>query len=375
MRRLLTVLISLSLFQSVSADSMTVFFGTYTGGSSQGIYKCRVDMSSGKLSDLELAAEAVNPSFLALHPNGKYLYAVGEIDDFGGQKAGAVSAYRIDQETHRLTLLNQKPSGGRGPCHLVVDHEGHHVLVANYGGGSCAVIAISADGKLGQQTSFHQHVGSSVNPNRQAGPHAHSINVAADNKFAFVADLGLDKVMVYRFAADAGTLTPHDPPSVSVPPGGGPRHFAFHPTGEFAFANNEILSSVNVFHYDANKGVLILLQTVSTLPADHKGNSTAETQVHPSGKFVYVSNRGHNSIAAFRFDADAGKLSKIENESTQGKTPRNFGIDPTGKFLLAANQSTDDVFVFRIDQETGELEPTGHKLDVPSPVCVKFLPN
>ncbi len=375
MHRLLTVLISLYLAQSVSADSMTVFLGTYTRGSSQGIYKCRLDMSSGNLSDLELAAETVNPSFLALHPNGQYLYAVGEIDDFGGQKAGAVSAYRIDRETHRLKLLNQKPSGGRGPCHLVVDHEGGHLLVANYGGGNCAVIAISADGKLGEQTSFHQHVGSSVNPNRQQGPHAHSINVAADNKFAFVADLGLDKVIVYRFATNTGTLTPHDRPAVSVPPGGGPRHFAFHPSGKFAFANNEILSSVNVFRYDANKGVLTLLQTISTLPAEHKGNSTAETQVHPSGKFVYVSNRGHDSIAVFRFDAEAGKLSKIENESTQGKTPRNFGIDPTGTFLLAANQSTNDVFVFRIDKATGALEPTGHKLDVPTPVCVKFLPN
>jgi 6-phosphogluconolactonase len=372
---LLSVLVSLLLCQSVSADSMTVFLGTYTGGSSQGIYKCRLDMSSGKLSDLELAAETVNPSFLALHPNGQYLYAVGEIDDFGGQKTGGVSAYRIDGDTHRLTLLNQTPSGGRGPCHLVVDHKGGHVLVANYGGGSCAVIAISADGKLGEQTSFRQHVGSSVNPNRQQSPHAHSINVSADNKFAFVADLGLDKVLVYRFSANTGSLTPHDPPSVSVPSGGGPRHFAFHPSGKFAFSNNEILSSVNVFRYDANKGVLTLLQTISTLPAEHKGNSTAETQVHPNGKFVYVSNRGHNSIAAFRFDAETGNLSKIENESTQGKTPRNFGIDPTGTFLLAANQSTNDVFVFRIDKESGALEPTSHKLDVPSAVCVKFLPN
>ncbi len=374
MRLSLCFLLLLSFCPFGFADSMTVFLGTYTDGSSKGIYKCRLDTSSGNLSELELAAETVNPSFLALHPNGKYLYAVGEISDFGGQQTGAVSAYKIDPATHRLTLLNQKPSGGRGPCHLVVDQEGGHVLVANYGGGNCAAVAITTDGKLGEQTSFHQHVGASVNPHRQEGPHAHSINLSADNHFAFVADLGLDKVMVYRYSAETGTLTPHDPAFVSVPPGGGPRHFAFHPSGRFAFVNNEMLSSVNVFRYDADRGVLTLLQTISTLPAGHEGNSTAETQVHPSGKFVYVSNRGHDSIAVFRFDAESGKLSKIENESTQGKTPRNFGIDPTGRFLVAANQSTNDVVVFRIDETTGTLEPTGSKLDVPSPVCVKFLP-
>ncbi len=372
---LLFVLVAACHCQITVADSMTVFFGTYTGGESKGIYKCNLDIETGTLSDLMLAAESVNPSFLAIDPSGKFLYAVGEISDFNGRKAGAVSAFQIDSQTHELTALNQQHSGGAGPCHLVVDNSGKYVLVANYGGGSVSSIAINDDGSLGEQASFHQHAGSSVDTNRQAGPHAHSVNVDAANRFAFVADLGLDKILVYAFDETSGNLTPNDPPHVSVPAGGGPRHFAFHPSGKYAFSNNEMLLSVNAFRYDPERGALTLLQTIGTVPdgTDLAGNSTAETLVHPNGKFVYVSNRGPNTIAVFRFDPESETLSVVEREPTGGKTPRNFAIEPTGRFLLAENQSTNDVFVFRINQDTGALDPTGHKLAVPSPVCAKFL--
>ena len=379
MRQLILFLLSIVVAVCPSpiavAESMTVFFGTYTGGESQGIYKCNLDTETGALSDLTLAAETVNPSFLAIHPSGKFLYAVGEISDFDGRKAGAVTAFEIDSETHALTLLNQQHSGGAGPCHLVVDNTGKYVMVANYGGGSVSSIALLDNGSLSEQVSFHQHTGSSVNKRRQEGPHAHSVNVDAANKFAFVADLGLDKILIYAFNETNGTLTANDPPHVAVPPGGGPRHFAFHPDGYYAFSNNEMLLSVNAFRYDPQRGALELLQTISTVPdgTELAGNSTAETLVHPNGKFVYVSNRGRDTIAVFRFDAESGVLSVVEREPTGGKTPRNFAIEPHGHFLLAENQSTNDVFVFRINQDTGALDPTGHKLDVPSPVCAKFL--
>ena len=358
------------------ASDMTVFFGTYTGGESKGIYKCDFNSATGELSKLEVAAETENPSFLAIHPSGKYLYAVGEIAEFKGQKnSGAISAFSIDPQTHKLTLLNQQQSGGGAPCHLVVDHSGKYVLSANYSGGNVSSIAINTDGTLGEQVSFHQHTGSSVNQNRQNAPHAHSINVDAANRFAFVADLGLDKIMIYKFNANNGKLTPHEPAYVKVPQGGGPRHFAFHPNGKFAISNNEMLLSVNLFAYDADEGALELKQTLSTVTdgTDLAGNSTAEALFHPSGRFAYVSNRGIDSIAAYAFDEQNGVLRLIEQEPTGGKTPRNFAIEPQGKYLLAENQSSHDVFVFYIDQQTGALGRTEFKLDVPSPVCAKFL--
>jgi 6-phosphogluconolactonase len=320
-----------------------------------------------------VAGETKNPSFLALHPDRRFLYAVGEIGDFAGKRTGAVSAFRIEPATGRLQMLNQESSGGAGPCHLTVDRSGRNVLVVNYGGGSVSVLPIREAGSLGPATAFVQHRGSSVNPRRQQGPHAHSINLDAANRFAFVADLGLDKIMVYRFDPAAGTLTANEPAWASVAPGSGPRHFAFHPSGQFAYVINEISSTLTAFRYDASRGSLSELQTVSSLPAGPvEGNSTAEIQVHPSGKFVYGSNRGHNSIAVFAVDGGAGRLTLVEHESTQGKAPRNFGIDPTGQFLLACNQDSHTIVGFRIDQQTGALTPTGQKLDVPSPVCVKF---
>jgi 6-phosphogluconolactonase len=248
------------------------------------------------------------------------------------------------------------------------------VLVANYSGGSVSVLPIREDGTLGAATAFVQHEGSGADQRRQQGPHAHSINLDAANRFAFVADLGLDKIMIYRFDPAAGTLAANDPAWATLAPGSGPRHFAFHPSGKFAYVINEMKSTLTAFRYEAARGALDELQTVSTLPAGPvEGNTTAEVQVHPTGKFVYGSNRGHDSIAVFAVDAASGRLKLVQNESTQGKTPRNFGIDPTGHFLLACNQGSNSIVGFRIDQQTGELTPTGQKLEVPSPVCVKFM--
>ncbi len=315
-----------------------------------------------------------NPSFLALHPNHRFLYAVGEVADFGGKRAGAVSALSIDPQTGKLTLLNQRSSGGDGPCHVVVDKAGKNALVANYGGGSVEPLPIQQDGRLSEASAFIQHQGSSVNPQRQKEPHAHSINLDAANRFAVVADLGLDKVFVYKFDSAKGSLAANDPPSVQVKPGSGPRHFAFHPSGRYAYVINEILCTVTAFSFDAEQGVLKEIQTVSTLPGEVKLDySTAEVQVHPSGKFLYGSNRGHDTIAVFGIDEKTGKLTYVENQPTQGKVPRNFGIDPTGQYLLAANQNSDTVAVFRIDPKSGALNPTGQIVEVPAPVCVKFL--
>jgi 6-phosphogluconolactonase len=355
--------------------TMWVYIGTYTQRGSQGIYRADFDLATGRLESPRLAAEVVNPSFLAIHPSHKFLYAVGEVGDFAGGKGGAVSALAVDPASGRLSLLNQKSSRGAGPCHVAVDRSGKFVLVANYGGGSVACLPIQSDGSLGDATSFVQHAGSSVDRQRQEGPHAHSVNLDPANRFAFVADLGLDKVFIYRFDADRGTLSANDPPWAKVAPGAGPRHFAFHPSGRFAYVINEMHSTVTALGYDADRGALETIGTVSTLPEGFSGSSTtAEVQVHPSGKFLYGSNRGHDSIAVFAIDPDTGKLTAAGHASTQGKAPRNFGIDPAGRWLLAANQDSDSIVVFRIDGETGKLLSMGPGIRVPMPVCVKFMP-
>ncbi|MCI0637534.1 MAG: lactonase family protein [Gemmataceae bacterium] len=371
-----SVLLPLSAFaQGDKGETLWVFFGTYTGKTSKGIYRSEFDTKTGKLSKPELAAETKSPSFLAVHPNRRFLYAVNEIGDYLGKKSGSVTAFALDPTTGSLEKLNEQTSSGAAPCHLVVDREGKNVLVANYTGGSVSVLPIGADGKLGEPTSAIQHEGKSAT--KKQTPHAHAIHVDATNRFAFAADLGLDKVLLYRFDAAAGKLSANDPPAVDLDPGAGPRHFAFHPNAPFAFVINETLLTLTVLPYDASKGILTKGQTVSTLPADAKGKgfSTAEVQVHPSGKFVYGSNRGHNSIAIFSFDADKGTLRLVGHQSHLIKTPRNFGIDPTGQFLLAASQNADQVIVFRINQESGELTPTGGVVNVPTPVCVKFVPK
>jgi 6-phosphogluconolactonase len=354
---------------------MWTYIGTYTGQGSKGIYLGEFDLKSGELKLMGLAAELDNPTFLAIHPSGKFLYAAGEIGNFNGKKAGAVSAFAIEPKSGKLTLLNQQSSEGSGPCHVTVDKTGKCVMVANYGGGSVASFPVGADGKLGEAASAIQHEGSSVNKGRQEAPHAHSINPGPDNRFAFAADLGLDKILIYKLDPATAKMTPHDPPFAATPPGGGPRHFAFHPTGKFAYVCNEMTSGVTAFSYDAEKGALTQLQTLSTLPEDYNkpGNSTAEIQVHPSGKFVYVSNRGHDSLAIFAIDEKTGKLTAVGHQPIGGKTPRNFCIDPTGQYIIACGQSSASVHVHKIDQETGKLTDTGSKIEVSNPVCVKFL--
>ena len=361
---------------SSAGGDMLVYFGTYTGEKSKGVYVSRLDLASGALTPPELAAETASPSFLAVHPSQNFLYAANEVSEFQGKASGSVSAFAIDRNTGRLTALNQQPSVGRGPAHLVVDKAGRNVLVANYGGGSVAVVPIGTDGALKPPSAFIQHTGASVNPQRQQGPHAHSINVDPANRFAYVADLGLDKVLVYRFDAEKGSLVPNDPPFAAVAPGAGPRHFAIHPNARFAYVINEMSLTVTAFRRDPDRGSLTEVQTISTLPPDQAvepGFSTADVQVHPSGRFLYGSNRGHDSIVVFAIDETSGGLTHVENRPTQGSTPRGFGIDPTGKYLLAANQRSDSVVVFRIDQQTGRLAPTGQTIEVGTPVCVKFV--
>ena len=352
-----------------------VYVGPYTGEKSKGIYVCRFNAGTGKLGSLELAAEVGNPSFLAVHPNHRFVYAVSEVSRYEGQRSGYVSAFEIDRKTGKLTLLNKVSSRGGGPCHLVVDKTGKNVLVANYGSGSVAVLPIKENGLLGDASAFVQHSGSSMNPRRQQGPHAHCVSLSPDNRFAFVVDLGLDKVLIYRFDPEKGSLTPNDPPFAKVNPGAGPRHFTFHPSGKFAYVINEMQSTITAFAYDAKRGALRELQTITTLPAGFAGeNTTAEVQAAKSGKFLYGSNRGHDSIAGFSVDPGKGTLAPIEQVSTQGKMPRNFNIDPTGSYLFAANQNSHNVVIFRVDGKTGRLIPSGQVFEVGSPVCVDFVP-
>jgi 6-phosphogluconolactonase len=361
------------------AQSQTlVYFGTYTGPKtkSQGIYLSRLNLATGALSAPTLAAETENPSFLAVHPTQNFLYSVGEIGNFEGTTTGSVSAFGIDRASGMLKAINRQSSGGGGPAHISADPKGRAVLVANYGGGSVAVLPIEPGGALKAATSVDQHTGSSVNPQRQKSPHAHSIKLNPPATHAYSADLGIDKVLIYAYDGDKGTIAPNEPPFASLAPGAGPRHLAFHPNGRYVYVINEILLTVTAFAVDPKNGGLTEVQTITTLPegvAAQPTFSTAEVQVHPSGRFLYGSNRGHDSITVFAIDQASGKLTFVQNEPTQGSTPRGFGIDPGGAYLLAANQRSDSVVVLRIDPKSGRLSPAGVKIDVPSPVCVVFV--
>jgi 6-phosphogluconolactonase len=358
-------------------DKYLVYVGTYTeeGSKSKGVYAYRFDPDTAEITPAGLAAETINPSFLAVHENRRFLYAVNEVTTYKGRKSGAVSAFAIDRATGKLTLLNQVASKGADPCYITVDKTGKYVLVANYTGGSVAVFPVLKDGRLGEASAVVQHTGHGTNPERQEGPHAHSIDLSPDNRFAIVDDLGLDESIVYRFDSAKGSLIPNGAQFGKADPGAGPRHFALHPNSHFAYVINEMQSAVSVFTYDAAAGVLRPLQTISTLPqgfSEH--NEDAEIEVHPSGKFLYASNRGHDSIAVFAIDANKGTLTPIQYAPTKGKTPRSFEIDPTGSLLFAANEKSNNIVVFRIDQQTGRLTPTGQVLEVAEPVCVKFVP-
>ena len=370
----LTLTLTLAV-PSQADEPATVFVGTYTGKESRGIYRFAFNETTGEAGDVTLAAEMKNPAFLAIAPNGRFLYAVSEVDSADGQKGGAVSGFAIEPKTANLSPLNHASTVGAGPCYVGVDKAGKNALVANYGGGSVAVLPIEGNGRLaGKPGAFVQHTGSSVNPARQMEPHAHSINLDANNRFAFAADLGLDQILVYRFDPANGSLTPNDPPAAKLPLGSGPRHFDFHPSGVFAYAINELNSTVSAFQYDFERGALTDLQTISTLPegTSAENNFPADIHVHPSGRFLYGSNRGFNSIVAYAIDKDSGRLTVVGQQTEGIKNPRNFAIDPTGKFLLVANQDANTVVVFRIDPDRGSLLPTGQTVKVPTPVCLKF---
>jgi 6-phosphogluconolactonase len=353
---------------------MRVYIGTYTQGDSEGIYQFDFDPATGRVGKARLAGQAANPPFLAIHPNGKMLYSVGEMTGADGTKQGALNAFAIHATTGNLMLVSVQSSRGVGPCHVTVDRSGRFTVVTNYRSGSVAALPILDDGRLGPAATFVQHAGSSINRDRQEGPHAHSVNLDLTNRFAIVCDLGLDQVLVYRFDSDRGTLQPNDPPAANISPGSGPRHFAFHPTGRFGYVINELASTVTAFTWDATSGTLSEIQTISTLPEGmvDPNNSTAEVQVHPNGRFLYGSNRGHDSIAMFVIDPSSGRLTSLGQQPSGGQFPRNFGIDPTGNWLLAAHQHSHTVCVFEIEVTTGILRPTDQVVEVPSPVCVKF---
>jgi 6-phosphogluconolactonase len=368
-------LVSGALAQGPQAGDLLVYFGTYTGKTSQGVYVSRLNRASGSLSAPQLAAATPNPSFLAVHPARLFLYAVNEVSTFDGRPGGSVSAFAIDRASGTLTLLNRQSSAGADPAHLVVDRSGRHVLVANYSGMTVAALPIDGGGRLKPPTAIKLHEGSSVNRERQREPHPHGIAVDRANRFAYVTDLGLDKILIYRFDAERGSLDAASPAFAPVQPGSGPRHIAIHPGGRFAYVINEMACTISTFSVDPASGGLREVETVSTLPAGQAvaGASTAEIAVHPSGRFLFGSNRGHDSIAVFAIDASSGKLSLVEHEPTQGRTPRGFAIEPGGAFLIVGNQRSDSVVVLRIDPATGALAATGHSVAVGSPVSVEFV--
>jgi 6-phosphogluconolactonase len=363
------------VFAQSGASGTLVYIGTYTSPASKGIYVSRLDPATGTLSAPTLAAEGRNPSFLASTPDGRFLYAVNEVDAVDGKPGGGVTGYAIDKATGALKLLNSQSTVGGGPAHVSV--AGKMAFVANYGGGSVLAYQIQGDGTLKPHSGFAQHAGSSVNTARQKGPHAHAATPDPSGRFLYVPDLGLDQVLVYRVDATAGTLTPATPPFASVlPAGAGPRHIAIAKDGKHAYVITEMLCTIVAFDRNASTGALTPIQTISTLPAGQavaEGFSTAEVLLHPSGKFLYGSNRGHDSLAVYAVDQASGKLTLVQHIPTGGKTPRAFNIDPSGTFLVAGNQNSDTVTVFKIDAATGKLTATGQSVSVGKPVSFEFV--
>ncbi len=352
--------------RQASSSSVLMYVGPYTRQESKGIYVYRYAAASGELTPIGLAARSVNPSWLLTHPNGRFLYAANESER-------AISAFSIDAKTGQLTLLNQVPAGGSSPCHLALEKTGKYLMVANYGNGSVASFPIRENGSLGEVAALIQHSGKSIG-RRQQGPRAHAVVLSPDHRFLFVPDLGLDQVVSYALDATNGGLTPTAQRFVKVTEGSGPRHMAFHPNGRFAYVNSEMGSLVTAFSYDSQNGALTQIQVNSTIPTDFAAeNNTAEIGVHPNGRFLYVSNRGHDSIAVFEVNPGTGMLKFVEHTPTQGKIPRNFVVDPSGQFLFVANQETGNIVQYRIDQNTGRLAPAGRVVKLEAPVSLEFL--
>jgi 6-phosphogluconolactonase len=357
------------------AADYLVYFGTRDLGPGRGFSLAHFDSVTGALTQPTVIEPAVGPGFFMIHPDGRHLYTVNSLGP-DNPAEGKVSAYTIDAKTGHLTLINSQPSGGPNPAHVNFDRTGHFLFVANYNGGNVAVFPILPDGSLGARTAFDQHTGKSVTPDRKPQAYAHSIFADPTNHFVLNPDLGLDRIYVYKFDEKAGTLTPNDPPYFTDHPGSGPRHLAFSTDGKFVYAVHEIANVVGVYQWDSVKGVLTEVQSVSTLPADNKGpNTAAEIQFSPNGKFLYVSNRGQNNMAVFSVDTATGRLTLLQNISTQGKTPRNFTLDPTGHWLLASNQESNSAIVFSVDQATGRLTQVGPLATLPAaPFCERFVP-
>ena len=361
------------------SKEMLLYIGTYTSsGKSEGIYVHKFDLETGKLTPLHIVKDVLEPSFLTIDKSRKYLYAANELLEYEGKKSGAVSAFAIDQKTGNLQFLNKQSSLGDAPCFITTTENEKFALVANYLGGNVSVYPIEKDGKLGASVDLAQHTGFGPNKDRQESAHAHSIILDRNNRFAFAADLGIDKLMIYAFDAKTGKLKPNEnQPFYQTKAGAGPRHFSFHPNGKLAFLINELDLTMTSLAYDEKIGTLKEIQIVPTLPAgvSNVGATCADIHVSPNGKFLYGSNRGHNSIVSYKIDEKTGRLEYIEHTLIGGKKPRNFAVEPNGKFLLVANQDSDNIVVFRIDEKTGKLQTTGNIAQVPVPVCLKFIPS
>lgn len=371
--------------ESIRMNDQFVFIGTYTEQilldtgevlkRAEGIYVYKMDSRSGTMELSHVVSVGPNPSFLTFDSSNRFLYAVNEVQEYQGAETGAVSAFSLDKNTGEIKFLNRQPTHGTDPCFLVVDKTGEFVFVANYSSGSVCVLPIQKDGSLGAATDVIQHHGSSIHPDRQNNPHAHGVTFDLTGQFVFVPDLGIDKLMVYKFDPEYGKLTPHDEPWLDVPPGAGPRQFIFHPDGTHAYLINELNSTITVCQYHAEKGKLTIAQTISTLPENFAGeNTSAELQLSPNGQYLYASNRGHNSIAVYTVDQADGTLSFLDHVKTRGETPRHFMIDSQGTFLFVANQDSDNVVIFDMDPVSGELNARNEIFPVPAPVCIKILP-
>ena len=357
---------------TAAAATRVVYIGTYTGEASKGIYAFKFDDSSGALTPIGLVAETPSPSFIIASADGRFVFAVNELDKYEGAAGGSVTSFAVDKATSKLTQLSVQATKGASPCHLALDRTGRYLAVANYSGGNYSLLPVGSDGKLGPAVSVVQGDAPAADTSRPVKRNGHAVWFSADNKFLMASDLGLDRILVFQFDASTGKLTPNQPPGVSLPPGSGPRHFAVHPNGRWVFSITEKAGTIATLSWDAKAGTLKPMGTVSTTPAGVKTDSTAEIAVHPSGRFVYGSNRGHDSIAVFSVGTD-GALTPVEFESTRGQTPRNFALDPSGRWLIAANQRSSTLAVFSIDQKTGALSPISPLTTVGSPVCVLFM--
>jgi len=359
--------------QALAAGDIA-YVGTYTGEKSKGIYAIRLDPASGRFESLGLQAEVDSPSFVATDPHHHFLYALTERTS-SKNPTGFLSSYVIDPVTGALRLLNKVPANGTTTAHLAVDGTGRWLLVANYGSGSVGVFALGADGRIGAMRDFKQHEGASIDPRRQGGPHPHEVVMSPDNRFLFVPDLGLDKIFSYRLNSTNGKLTPGNPAFTQIPPGFGPRHMIFGRDGKFAYVLGEMGSKLIALAYDKVRGALTPVQTIATIPDGFKGeNNSAELALDASGRFLYASNRGHDSVSLFEISPRTGKLSLLQVEPSRGKTPRNIALDPDGTHFLAANQDSGQIVIFKRDASSGRITPDGQVLDIPSPVCILFVP-